>query len=132
MGKPITVSINLDKIDDRHVFKGKKGRYLDIALFPNRDGVDEYGNSGFVAQDLPREARDAGERGEICGNWKDPDAQPAQRHQRGSSYRGDRRDDRPARDYQPRDRERPDPRRDERESREQSQRRYDEQEECDF
>jgi hypothetical protein len=36
----------------------------------NRDGVDQYGNNGFVVQDIGKERRQAGEKGPIIGNWK--------------------------------------------------------------
>jgi hypothetical protein len=67
---PITANINVTKIEKKHIFPGKSGKYLDLVLFENRDGEDQYGNSGYVVQGIPKEARDAGERGPIIGNWK--------------------------------------------------------------
>jgi hypothetical protein len=65
-----TAKINVSRIDKTALFEGKNGKYLDIVLFENRDGTDQYGNDGFVVQDIPRERRDAGEKGPIIGNWR--------------------------------------------------------------
>ena len=66
-----TLKINVTKIDKTALFEGKNGKYLDLVLFENKGGVDQYGNHGFVTQDIGRERREAGERGPIIGNWKD-------------------------------------------------------------
>ncbi len=66
----IAISINLTKVPEGTTFKGKKGEYLNLLLVDNKHGRDEFGNDGFVKIDLPKEKRDAGERGEIVGNWK--------------------------------------------------------------
>ena len=42
-----------------------------MALHENKDGVDEYGNSGFCTQSVSKEARERDERGPIIGNWKE-------------------------------------------------------------
>lgn len=76
--KIIRVSINLDKIDETHVVKGKKGRYLNVALVNTPQSP--YGNDYMVSQDLPKEARENGERGEILGNaqaWNLGEGTPA-------------------------------------------------------
>jgi len=65
-----TIKINVSKIDKDALYQGKNGKYLDLVLFENKDGVDQYSNDGFVVQDLPKSRRDAGERGPIIGNWK--------------------------------------------------------------
>ena len=67
----ITCKINVTRIDKQYLFEGKTGKYLDIALMTNKDGPDQYGNDGFIIQDIPKEKRDAGEKGPIIGNWKD-------------------------------------------------------------
>ena len=66
-----TLKINVTKIDKAALFEGKNGKYLDLVLFDNRDGVDQYGNHGFVTQDIGKARREAGERGPIIGNWKE-------------------------------------------------------------
>lgn len=52
----ISISINLDKIDEQYVINGKNGRYIDIKLVntPN----SQYGNDYFVSQQLPKAVRD--------------------------------------------------------------------------
>jgi len=67
----ITLKIDVLKIDKAHLFKGAKGTYLDLSLRDNKDGVDQYGNSGFIVQGANKEARERGEKGPIIGNWKD-------------------------------------------------------------
>lgn len=66
-----TLNINCSKIDKSALYEGKNGKYLSLVLFDNKDGVDQYGNAGFVCQDIGKERREAGERGPIIGNWKD-------------------------------------------------------------
>ena len=62
--------IDVTKIDKTGIFEGKKGRYLDLTLIENKDGTDSYGNDGFIAQELSKERREAGEKGPIIGNWR--------------------------------------------------------------
>jgi hypothetical protein len=52
------------------VFVGEKGCYMELTLIPNRDGPDKYGYTGFAAVNLPKERREAGEKGPIVGNFK--------------------------------------------------------------
>lgn len=68
--KLTTVKINVSKILKEHLYEGKTGKFLDIALIENRDGPDQYGNDGFVTQSLGKEARQRGEKGPIIGNFK--------------------------------------------------------------
>jgi len=63
----IRCKINVSKIDKSALFEGEKGKYLDCALIETPDG--KYGD-WMIAQDLPRERRDAGEKGPILGNGK--------------------------------------------------------------
>ena len=65
----ITGSINVTKIDKSRLVSGKKGKYLNIAIFVN-DEADQYGNNGMIVQSVSKEDREAGERGEILGNIK--------------------------------------------------------------
>lgn len=66
----ITAKINVTRIDKKYLFEGKNGKYLDMVLFENKAGPDQYGNDGFITQGISKEAREAGERGPIIGNWK--------------------------------------------------------------
>lgn len=64
--------IDVTKIKKEHLFEGKNGaKYLNVVLWENRDGVDSYGNSHMAVQELPRELRDAGQKGPILGNAKE-------------------------------------------------------------
>lgn len=67
----ITAKLNLKKIDKDALFRAESGAiYLDVAFIENKNGRDEFGNDGFVAQSISKERREAGERGPIIGNWK--------------------------------------------------------------
>jgi len=89
-----TVNLNCSKIDKSALYEGKNGKYLSLVLFDNRDGVDQYGNAGFVTQDIGKERREAGERGPIIGNWKETGpAKPQQAAPSSSTGSGDDHDD---------------------------------------
>jgi hypothetical protein len=66
----IGLKINVTRILKDKMHKGEKGTYLDLTLMENKDGPDQYGNDGFVVQDLGKEARERGEKGPILGNWR--------------------------------------------------------------
>jgi hypothetical protein len=66
----IAININVTKIDNSALYAGKNGKYLALTLHENKQGRDQYGNDGFVAQDLGKERRMAGEKGVILGNYK--------------------------------------------------------------
>lgn len=70
MQNKVAVKIDVTKIDKSRLYEGKKGIYLNAILLHNRDGQSQYGDDGFIVQDIPKEARDAGERGPIVGNWR--------------------------------------------------------------
>lgn len=71
--RPIKLKIDVTKILKEHLFKGNKGTYLDLVVWPNKDGKDQYGNTHYVVQEPNRAARDAGERGPIIGNLTLPE-----------------------------------------------------------
>jgi hypothetical protein len=73
----IKLKIDVTKISKPDLYKGKKGIYLNLALFTNKDGRDEYGNDGFIVQEIPKAEREAGRKGPIIGNWNDSGDQPA-------------------------------------------------------
>lgn len=81
--KIIRVNVNLDKIDAKFIVQGKKGRYVNLALVNTPDSP--YGNDYMVSQDLPKEARENGERGAIIGNaqaWSLTEGTPAVKQQK--------------------------------------------------
>ena len=73
------LNINVSLIDKSELYEGKKGKYLSLTLFENRDGTDQYGNDGFIVQEISRERRENGEKGPIIGNWKHHGRQEAPR-----------------------------------------------------
>ena len=62
----IKVKIKFDQIDQKALFQGKSGRYLDLVLWENKDGKSQYGDDFTVKQDLGKERR--GEKAPIIGN----------------------------------------------------------------
>lgn len=66
----VNIKIDVTKIDKELLVKGKKGTYLDATVFINPDEADQYGNHGMVTQAVSKEAREAGEKGNILGNAK--------------------------------------------------------------
>jgi len=86
----VGVSIKLDvtKIDKARLFQGQKGTYLDATVFIDIDELDQFGNSGMITQDVSKEEKQSGVKGNILGNvkvfWKDqqqygaPQQQPQQ------------------------------------------------------
>ena len=66
----VRFKIDVTKIDKALLFKGEKGIYLDCTTFLDLDQEDQYGNHGFMSQDIPKERREAGEKGDILGNGK--------------------------------------------------------------
>lgn len=66
----IAININVTRIDKTALHDGKNGKYLALTLFENKNGRDQYGNDGFVSQDLGKDRRMKGEKGPILGNFK--------------------------------------------------------------
>lgn len=48
-----------------------KGKYLNFTVLSNKNGVDAYGNTHYITQDVTKEERLAGKRGPILGNGKE-------------------------------------------------------------
>lgn len=71
------LKIDVKKIDKALLYTGAKGTYLDVTLMDNREGTDQYGNDGFIVQDVGKEKREAGIKGPILGNWKHVGPKPA-------------------------------------------------------
>jgi hypothetical protein len=65
-----SIKLDVTKIDKSAIYEGKKGKYITLTLLENREGRDDYGNDGFVTQDIGKERRESGEKGPIVGNWK--------------------------------------------------------------
>lgn len=63
----ISISINVDKINEDRLFKGEKGKYLDMVLI---ERTDDYGNDYMVVQSVSKEERERGVKGNILGNGR--------------------------------------------------------------
>jgi hypothetical protein len=59
---PISINVNVEKIDKGRFFKGKKGRYMDLVLFETPES--EYGDY------MVKQRGEKGERMPILGNGK--------------------------------------------------------------
>lgn len=75
----IKYKIDVTKIDKDLLYKGEKGTYLNGVFFENKNGPGEYGDDGFIVQDVSKEMREKGIKGPIIGNWRHltPKAAPA-------------------------------------------------------
>jgi hypothetical protein len=58
------------KIDKELLFQGKGAKYLDATVFIDQENPSQYGDHGMVTQDVSKEAREAGTKGNILGNVK--------------------------------------------------------------
>ena len=66
----LALKINLSQIDMARAFQGAKGQYLDATIFVNLDELDQYGNSGMITQDVTKDEKAQGVKGNILGNGK--------------------------------------------------------------
>jgi len=73
MARPIKIKINVTKILKQYIFEGKNGKYLNLVAWPNKNGTGQFGDTHFVVQDLPKEARDEGIQAPILGNLTMPE-----------------------------------------------------------
>ena len=85
---PLKIRIDVTKILKQHLYKGAKGTYLDCAVWPNRDGADDYGFTHRIVQEVSREAREAGEKGPIIGNLAMPEQEQGRGPQRQREWSG--------------------------------------------
>lgn len=59
---PISISVNVDKVDQKRFYKGEKGRYLDLVLFETPES--DYGDY------MVKQRAKKGEKMPILGNAK--------------------------------------------------------------
>jgi hypothetical protein len=64
--EPLSIKIDVTKIDKEALYRGAKGTYLTLTVWPNKDGEDQYGNHASVKQDLGKDRRD--EKAPFIGN----------------------------------------------------------------
>lgn len=81
----ITLSLDVTKIPRDKIIPGKKqrpdgsvGKYVNLVLFANRDGRDQYGNDGAVCLSQSKEEREAKTPKVYLGNYKESDSAPRQ------------------------------------------------------
>lgn len=66
----VSLKIDVTNIDKARLFNGQKGTYLDATVFIDVSELDQYGNSGMITQDVSKEERASGTKGNILGNCK--------------------------------------------------------------
>ena len=81
---PISININVDRIDKSRLIDGKKGRYLDIILWETKGESEEYGDY------IVKQRGEKGDKMPILGNGKyyEPRGQKgekSERHERRSN-----------------------------------------------
>lgn len=82
MKQSISISIDVSKIDKTALYTSPKNgkKYLSLML-KIREEKDQYGYDGFIAQEISKERKAAGEKGPILGNakimdWDAPQPKP--------------------------------------------------------
>ncbi len=66
----VSLKIDVTKIDKARLFEGKKGKYLDATVFIDMDNQGEYGDNGMITQDVSKDEKAQGVKGNILGNCK--------------------------------------------------------------
>ena len=66
----VSLKIDVSKIDKARLFSGAKGTYLEATIIEDLDKLDQYGNSGMITQDVSKEEKAQGIKGNILGNGK--------------------------------------------------------------
>lgn len=66
----LSLKIDVSKIDKQRLFTGQKGTYLDATIFVDLAELDQYGNSGMITQDVSKDEKAQGVKGNILGNGK--------------------------------------------------------------
>jgi hypothetical protein len=69
----IELRIDVKKIMKSSIYSGEKGNYLTLRLKERKDGVDDYGNIGFIVQVLSKEDKELDIKPPIVGNYKEID-----------------------------------------------------------
>ena len=64
----IKIKIDVSKIDKNRLFKGKQGTYLNAVLIETPN--NQYGDSHMIVEDVSKEEREKGVKGNILGNAK--------------------------------------------------------------
>lgn len=77
----LSLNINVKQIEKARLIHGEKGTYLNATIFVDLDEQDQYGNNGMITQDVSKDEKPQGVKGNILGNgrifWRG-DAAPQQ------------------------------------------------------
>ena len=88
----IKIKLDVSKIDKARLFAGQKGKYLDATVFVDIDELDQYGNNGMITQDVSKEEKQQGVKGNILGNckvfWNDSQQQTPQQARQQAPQQG--------------------------------------------
>lgn len=96
MSNIINVRIDVTKIEKERLYRGKKGKYLDMVLIPTPNG--KYDQTHMVVQSVSKEEREQGIKGPILGNAEErfrdqggrfDDAPPAHKQQLAGAPKAD-------------------------------------------
>ena len=66
----IAIKVDVSKIDKARLFKGAKGTYLECTTFIDTENPGQFGDHGFISQDVSKEERAQGAKGNILGSCK--------------------------------------------------------------
>ncbi len=66
----VALKIDVTKIEKERLFSGAKGKYLDATVSIDLGDADKYGNHGMITQDVKKEEKEQGIKGNILGNCK--------------------------------------------------------------
>ncbi|MDX1453760.1 MAG: hypothetical protein R3183_14500 [Oleiphilaceae bacterium] len=85
----VSLKIDVTKIDKARLFEGKKGKYLDATVFIDVDNQGQYGDNGMITQDVDKDEKAQGVKGNILGNckvfWRDDGQAQAAPQQQSST-----------------------------------------------
>lgn len=81
----VNLSIDVKAIDKARLVAHQNGKtYLNMTVFIDPDSPDNYGQHGMITQDVSKQEKDSGIKGNILGNakvfWQD-NSQPQQTYQ---------------------------------------------------
>jgi len=76
MSNIITARIDVTKIEKERLYKGKKGKYLDIVLIPTPNA--KYDQTHMIVQSVSKSERDQGIKGNILGNAQENEGERRQ------------------------------------------------------
>ena len=67
----ISLKIDVTKIEKERLFAAQSGaKYLDLTTFVDLDNPGQYGDHGFISQNVSKQEREQGVKGPILGNAK--------------------------------------------------------------